>query len=115
VATCPKCGAELGLRTSFALANIRNVRGIYPHSARLEYPCHRCGARLTYRYEVAGLFAVLALVPLMLLPALPSLGVGNWAFGVWALIFAGYWVGLAALFSQWAPPLVANPSLESDS
>ena len=115
MATCPKCQAELGLRTSFALVNIRSTSGIYPFSPRIEFPCHRCGVVLTYRYEIAGLFALLALMPFMMLPALPSLGLGNWAFGVWAFVFVAYWLGLAALFSQYARPKVADPRLENGS
>jgi hypothetical protein len=117
VATCPKCGTNLGLRTSFALANVWNPRGISPFgfSPRLEFPCHRCGTSLTYRYKVAGLFAVLALLPLMILPVLPSLHAGNWAYLLWLFAFVVYWASLAAFFSRYARPIIADPPLESDS
>jgi hypothetical protein len=117
MATCPKCGANLGLRTSFALAHFWNPRGISPFgfSPRLEFPCHRCGTTLTYRYEAAGVFAVLAFLPLMFSPALPSLSVGNWTFLVWPIVFVTYWAGLAAFFSLYAHPMIANPPLEDES
>jgi len=113
VATCPKCRTELGLKTSFALVNMWSSRGIYPLNPRIEFPCHRCGVVLTYRYEIAGLFAILALMPFVMLPALPSLGLGDWAFAGWAFVFIAYWVVLAVFFSQYARPIVANPPLEN--
>jgi hypothetical protein len=105
------------LGTSFALANFWNPRGISPFgfSPRLEFPCRRCGTTLTYRYEIAGAFAVLALLPLMLSPVLPSLGAGNWAFFIWSMVFVAYWAGLAAFFSLYARPMVAIPRLEGES
>lgn len=117
MAACPKCGASLGLRTSFALANLRSMRGVPPFGGfnpRLEFPCHRCGTMLTYRYELAGVFAVLALLPLMAYPALPSLGVGNWAYLLWPAAALIYWAGLAVFFSWYARPLVADPPIEGD-
>jgi hypothetical protein len=93
--------------------NIWNPRGVYPLSPRIEFACHRCGTVLTYRYEIAGVFALLALVPFIMLPALPSLGIGNWAFAVWASAFVAYWISIAVLFSQYARPMIADPRLEN--
>ena len=118
MAACPRCGAALGLRTSFALANFLTMRGVPPYGGfnpRLEFRCYGCGRILTYRYELAGLFAVLALLPLMAYPALPSFNLGRWALFVWPVAILLYWATLAALFSYFARPMPANPSIEGDS
>lgn len=116
MAACPKCHTGLGLRTSFALANLWSMRGVPPYgggfSFRLEFPCHRCGTILTYRYELAGLFAVLALVPLIAQAALPGFNLGAWSFVSWALVTITYWAGLAVFFSYYACPMVADPPIE---
>ena len=118
MAACPKCYANLGLRTSFALANFWSMRGVPPYGGgfnfRLEFPCHRCGSILTYRYELVGVFAVLALLPLMAQPALPTFNLGAWAYVLWSLATIAYWIGLAAFFSYYARPMVANPPIEGD-
>ena len=118
VALCPKCRTDLGLRTSFALANLWSMRGVPPYGGgfnfSLEFPCHRCGTILTYRYELAGLFALLALLPLMAQPLLPSFNLGIWAFPLWAFATILYLLVLAALFSYYARPMVANPPIEGE-
>jgi len=116
MATCPRCGAPLGLRTSFALANLWTMRGVPPFAYRpkLEFRCHRCARILTYRYELAGLFAVLALLPFMAWSALPSLNLGKWAFFLWPVAGFAYLAALAVLFSYFARPIPANPSIEGD-
>ena len=101
MATCPKCRANLGLQTSFALANFWStpLYGGWFNQFRLAFPCRRCGTTLTYRYEPAVLFAVLALLPLMAQPVLPTFNLGPWAFVLWSLVFIVYWVALSAFFS----------------
>jgi hypothetical protein len=112
VADCPKCSSDLGLKTSFALANFWNPGGLgrYFVPPKLEFPCHRCGTVLTYRADVAGLFAILALVPFLGTFLLQTLG--YWAFLLGAVAFVAYLVGLAIFFSRYAQPMVADPRLE---
>jgi hypothetical protein len=95
------------------------MRGVPPYGGgfnpRLEFRCHGCGRILTYRYELGGLFAVLALLPLMAYSALPSLNLGGWGFLVWPVAILLYWAMLATAFSYFAQPIPANPSIEGDS
>jgi len=118
VAACPRCGTALGLRTSFALANFLTMDGVPPYGGgfnpRLEFRCHHCRRVLTYRYELAGAFAVLALLPLMAYPALPSFNLGSWAFLLWPVAILSYWAVLGILFSCFARPMPANRSIEGD-
>jgi hypothetical protein len=116
MAACPRCDASLGLRTSFALANFWTMRGVPPFAYRpkLEFRCHHCGRILTYRYELAGVFAVLAFVPFMAWSALPSLNLGSWTFLLWPVAGLLYLAALAGLFSYFARPIPANPSIEDD-
>lgn len=116
MAACPRCGAPLGLRTSFALANLWTMRGVPPFAYRpkLEFRCPHCRRVLTYRYGLAGLFAVLALLPFMAWSALPSFNLGDWAFFLWPVAGVCYLVALAILFSYFARPIPANPSMEDD-
>ena len=116
MAACPRCGASLGLRTSFALANFWTMRGVPPFAYRpkLEFRCRRCGRVLTYRYELAGLFAVLALLPFMAWSALPSFNLGRWGLFLWPVASLLYLAVLAILFSYFARPIPANPSIEGD-
>ena len=114
MATCPKCGVELGLKTSFAFANFWTMGGVPPYGRwpLLEYPCYRCNTILTYRYELAGLFAVLALLPFIAQQALTLLDPGQMNYAIWALECLAYWAALAALFSYNARPRIANPPIE---
>jgi uncharacterized membrane protein (DUF4010 family) len=93
------------------------MHGVPPYGGginpRLEFRCYRCGRLLTYRYELAGVFAVLALLPFMAWPALPSLNLGSWA-PFWPVAILVYLVALASLFSYFARPMPANPSIEGD-
>ena len=92
------------------------MRGVPPfaYSPKLEFRCHRCGRVLTYRYELAGVFAVLAFLPFMAWSALPSLNLGGWTFFLWPIAILFYLVALAILFSYLARPIPANPSIEGD-
>ena len=112
MARCPRCRMPLGLTTSFAFANFRQPLGLHAPSPRIEFECHGCGTILTYRYEIAGLCWVLAIVGLLVAAA-------SWSqlgtLGTW-LVVGGllvYWLVLASLFSHYARPIVANPPLES--
>jgi len=69
---------------------------------------------LKKRFE-RNLFAVLALLPLMAWAALPSLNLGGWIFLAWPLAVLLYWAALAIVFSYFARPMPANPSIEGDS
>ncbi len=90
------------------------MRGIRGFNSRLEFPCHRCGTILTYRYQLPGLFAALALLPFMAQPALPDFNLGAWAFPLWTFVGFVYLFALAAFFSYYAHPMVANPPIEGD-
>ena len=116
MAACPRCGAPLGLQTSFALANLWTMRGVPPFAYRwtLEFRCRHCRRVLTYPYELAGLFAVLALLPFMAWSALPSFNLGSWGFFLWPVAGLLYLAALASLFSYLARPIPANPSIEDD-
>ena len=98
--------------TSFALANFRQPLGLHAPSPRIEFECHGCGTILTYRYEIAGLCWVLAIVGLLVAAASWSqLGtLGTWLVVGGLLI---YWLMVASLFSHYARPIVANPPLEN--
>jgi hypothetical protein len=115
MAACPKCGADLGLHTSFALANIWSPSGIGNFGFRLEFRCRLCSTKLTYRADVAGLFAILALLPMIVFPLLPSFGLSSGlAYMLWCVAIVSYWAGLAIFFSRYANPIVASPPLEGD-
>ena len=106
MALCPKCRTNLGLRTSFALANVWGPRGVLNPGPKLEFECPRCGTILTYRYQVAGLCWVLAILPIMFFPALPEFG--RWSSAVWILLILLYELTLAVGFSIYATPMIAR-------
>ena len=106
MALCPKCGTNLGLRTSFALSNVWGPRGVLNPGPRLEFECFRCGTVLTYPYQIAGLCWVLALLPLMFFSAL--LEFGQWSSGEWMVAILFYELGLAVAFSVYAKPMIAR-------
>jgi hypothetical protein len=79
----------LGLQTSFALAQFWSRRPVGGFNSKIEFACHRCGTILTYRYELAGLFAVLALLPMIVVfPAFPPRSIDLWSYVLWPLIIA---------------------------
>ena len=92
------------------------MRGVPPfaYSPKLEFRCHRCGRVLTYRYELAGLFAVLAFAPFMAWSALQSFNLGGWSYFLWPVAGLSYLAMLAILFSYFAQPIPANPSIEGE-
>ena len=113
MATCPKCSAELGLRTSFALAQFWSRRPVGGFNSKIEFACHRCGTILTYRYELAGLFAVLALLPVMVMFPASVLPKGWWSI-VLLLLWVVYVAALCTFFSHSACPMIANPPIEGE-
>jgi len=46
--------------------------------------------------------------------ALPSFNLGRWAFLLWPVTVLFYLAALAILFSYFARPIPANPSIEGD-
>jgi len=46
--------------------------------------------------------------------ALPSFNLGRWTFFLWPVAVLLYLVALASLFSYFARPIPANPSIEDD-
>jgi len=104
----------LGLKTSFVLANFWLPKGIGAFNPRIEFSCHRCGARLTYHYVAVALFTALILLPMILLFGLMPFGVGYWSYVLLTVLVIAWWCGLAVFFSYFARPFVADPPLEGD-
>ena len=103
VAKCPCCHIDLGLQTSFALANLWELQSVRTTRLRLPFHCRGCGVLLTYRAGTAGLFYALVVVPMFTLLILHI--EFDW---VWVPILLVYFVILAVTFSRVARPILAS-------
>jgi hypothetical protein len=105
-ATCPHCRARLGLRTVFACGDLWDPR-IRSHGLGLEFRCYACARMLSYPLNTLASFVALAVLPVVLMALLRDAGMAEWSTSIPALL-GPYWVGLGALYSFLASPVLAG-------
>ena len=108
MAKCPSCHIDLGLQTSFALANFWGPQSVGTSRIRLPFRCRGCGVLLTYRAGTAGLFLVLVMIPMFMFLIFPFREQGAWVDWVWVAILLVYFVNLAVVFSRAAKPILTS-------
>jgi hypothetical protein len=106
IATCPHCRAKLGLRTTFALANLWDPRTAGPIGLRPEFLCYQCGHHLGYPANTALSFIALAVLPLLMIGLMPDLRPAG--MSTISLLFTVYLTSLAIFYSHFATPIVAR-------
>jgi hypothetical protein len=104
-AACPHCRARLGLRTTFALGDLWDPRIRSMSGLRLEFRCYACARALSYPLNTLASFIALAILPVVLMALVRDFGMAEWTTSIQTLI-APYWVGLGALYSFLATPIL---------
>jgi hypothetical protein len=105
-AACPHCRARLGLRTVFALADLWDPRIHSITGLRFEFRCYACARALRYPASTFASFIALAVLPVVSMAVLRDFNVAGWA--AIQTLLAPYWIGLGALYSFLAAPVLAG-------
>ncbi len=106
-AACPHCRARLGLRTVFACGDLWDPRIRSLNGLGLEFRCYECARTLRYPANTIASFIALGVLPVVLMALLRDSGMVEWSTSTPALL-APYWIGLGALYSFLASPVLAS-------
>jgi hypothetical protein len=106
-AVCPHCRAKLGLRTVFTLGDLWDPRVHAVTGLRFEFRCYECARTLRYPASTLASFVALAVLPVVSMALARDFNLVGWQAPIQTLL-APYWVGLGAVYSMLAAPLLAG-------